>query len=580
MTQEEALTILKTGANVFLTGEPGSGKTHTVSRYVAYLHSCCIEPALTASTGIAATHIGGQTIHSWCGIGARRQLTPYDLDAIAANRKAASRIADAKILVIDEVSMLSAQTLSMAEAVCREVRKSRDPFGGLQVVFVGDFFQLPPVARAEHGREQRAKELFYSPRFSDSRDSSDFAFVSSAWRQASPLVCYIAEQHRQEDTEFLKALSAIRRGEVTDEVRECFAGRRVEPAVADDHTKLYTHNFAVDKLNDARLAKLPGERRDFAMKSEGAPTIVEGLKRGCLSPEALSLKLGAKVMFTKNSVEGKFVNGTIGEVVGFSPVTGYPQITMHNGKTIEPELGEWSIYDGMKMLGMIKQIPLRLAWAITVHKSQGMSLDTAIMDLSQAFEYGQGYVALSRVRTLAGLYLLGYNERALEVHPDVFAKDIQFRAASEKARYDFAALGEEQIADLQLQFINTIGGAVGMGMQAPAPKVSTYDATAELVAQKLSVADMAEKRGVTEATIITHLEKLVANGTLDPAADLEYLKPERRRFVTMQAALEKTYKKKGSMLLTPAQSLLGPGFTFEELRVARLFLGKTEDPSS
>ncbi|OGM96687.1 hypothetical protein A2532_03980 [Candidatus Wolfebacteria bacterium RIFOXYD2_FULL_48_11] len=574
MTQDEAFAILKTGRNVFLTGEPGSGKSHMVNRYVEYLRSCGVEPSITASTGIAATHIGGMTIHSWSGIGVRTRLTDHDLELMLDKDRLVKRLRAARVLIIDEVSMLSGDTLAVVEQVCRVLRDSIEPFGGLQVVLVGDFFQLPPIM--PKADQERVKTISL-----DGEDQwSPFAFMGTAWAKADPTICYLTEQHRQEDTEFLKALSAIRRGEVTDEVRECFAGRRVEPAVADDHTKLYTHNFAVDKLNDARLAKLPGERRDFAMKSEGAPTIVEGLKRGCLSPETLSLKLGAKVMFTKNSVEGKFVNGTIGEVVGFSPVTGYPQITMHNGKTIEPELGEWSIYDGMKMLGMIKQIPLRLAWAITVHKSQGMSLDTAIMDLSQAFEYGQGYVALSRVRTLAGLYLLGYNERALEVHPDVFAKDIQFRAASEKARYDFAALGEEQFADLQLQFINTIGGAVGMGMQAPAPKVSTYDATAELVAQKLSVADMAEKRGVTEATIITHLEKLVANGTLDPAADLEYLKPERRRFVTMQAALEKTYKKKGSMLLTPAQSLLGPGFTFEELRVARLFLGKTEDPSS
>lgn len=557
-----------------MTGEPGSGKSHMVNRYVAYLRSCGVEPSITASTGIAATHIGGMTIHSWSGIGVRTRLTDHDLELMLDKDRLVKRLRAARVLIIDEVSMLSGDTLAVVEQVCRVLRDSVEPFGGLQVVLVGDFFQLPPIM--PKADQERVKTISL-----DGEDQwSPFAFMGTAWAKADPTICYLTEQHRQEDAEFLKALSAIRRGEVTDEVRECFAGRRVEPAVADDHTKLYTHNFAVDKLNDARLAKLPGERHDFAMKSEGAPTIVEGLKRGCLSPETLSLKVGAKVMFTKNHIEGKYVNGTIGEVVGFSKATGNPHITMHNGKTIEPELGEWSIFDGMKCLGMIKQIPLRLAWAITVHKSQGMSLDTAIMDLSQAFEYGQGYVALSRVRTLAGLYLLGYNERALEVHPDVFAKDIQFRAASEKARYDFAALGEEQIADLQLQFIDTIGGAVGMGMQAPAPKVSTYDATAELVAQKLSVADIAEKRGVTETTIITHLEKLVASGTLDPETDMEYLKPERRRFVTMQAALEKTYKKKGSMLLTPAQSLLGPGFTFEELRVARLFLSNLDAPSS
>lgn len=566
MTQDEAFSILKTGANVFLTGEPGSGKSHMVNRYVAYLRSCGVEPSITASTGIAATHIGGMTIHSWSGIGVRTRLTSHDLDLMMDKDRLVRRLRAARVLIIDEVSMLSGDTLAVVEQVCRALRDSTEPFGGLQVVLVGDFFQLPPVA--PRGGEEAVKSISL-----DGGDWSPFAFMGTAWQKANPTICYLTEQHRQEDPVFLQALSAIRKGEVTDEVRQCFTDRCVEPPAEVEHTKLYAHNFAVDRLNDARLATLPGERHDFAMTSSGAPGIVEGLKRGCLSPETLSLKVGAKVMFTKNSVEGKFVNGTTGEVVGFSKVNGNPQVTTLNGKTIEAELAEWSIFDGMKCLGMIKQIPLRLAWAMTIHKSQGMSLDAAIMDLTAAFEFGQGYVALSRVRTLAGLYLLGYNERALEVHPDVFEKDIQFRAASEEARYEFAALGEEAIAEKHAQFIDSIGGAIGMGMQAPAPKQSTYEATAELVGQKLSIAEIAEKRGMTEGTIITHLEKLVAGGTLDPHADMEHLMPERRRFVTMQAALETVHKKKGSMLLSPALALLGPGFSFEELRVARLFLG-------
>lgn len=570
MTQDEAFAILKTGANVFLTGEPGSGKSHMVNRYVAYLRSCGVEPSITASTGIAATHIGGMTIHSWSGIGVKSALTDHDLDMLLDKDRLLRRLRAARVLIIDEVSMLSGDTLALVERVCRVLRDSGEPFGGLQVVLVGDFFQLPPIMpKTEHASVKTIS-------LDGGEEWSPFAFMGEAWAKADPVVCYLTEQHRQEDPAFLAALSAIRAGEVTDAVRQCLSDRCIEPPAAVEHTKLYTHNFAVDRLNDARLRTLPGEQYTFTMTSSGASGIVDGLKRGCLSPETLSLKVGAKVMFTKNSMEGKFVNGTAGEVIGFSKVTGYPQVMTASGKIIDTEPNEWSIFDGMKMLGMIKQIPLRLAWAITVHKSQGMSLDAAIIDLTSAFEYGQGYVALSRVRTLAGLYLLGYNERALEVHPDVFAEDIQFRAASEEARYEFAAHGEARLAEMHAQFIDRIGGAVGMGMQAPSPKQSTYEATAVLVAQKLPIADMAEKRGVTEGTIIGHLEKLVADGTLDPQADLEYLKPERRRFVTMQAALEKTYKKKGSMLLAPAQVLLGPGFTFEELRVARLFLGKEE----
>ena len=566
MTQDEAFSILKTGANVFLTGEPGSGKSHMVNRYVAYLRSCGVEPSITASTGIAATHIGGMTIHSWSGIGVKTRLTSHDLDLMMDKDRLVRRLRAARVLIIDEVSMLSGDTLALVEQVCRALRDSGEPFGGLQVVLVGDFFQLPPIMPRVN--EEAVKTISL-----DGGDSwSPFAFMGEAWAKANPVVCYLTEQHRQEDPAFLTALSAIRKGEVTDEVKRCFTDRCVEPPADVEHTKLYAHNFAVDRLNDARLATLPGERHDFAMTSSGAPGIVDGLKRGCLSPETLSLKVGAKVMFTKNSPEGKFVNGTTGEVTGFSRATGNPQITMHNGKTIEAEPAEWSIFDGLKCLGMIKQIPLRLAWAITIHKSQGMSLDAAIIDLTNAFEYGQGYVALSRVRTLAGLYLLGYNERALEVHPDVFEQDKLFRERSEEAREKFAAMNVTVLSDLQAKFLDAIGGSVGMGLVAPAPKQSTTEATAELVAQKLLIAEMAQKRGVTEGTIIGHLEKLVASGALDPINDLEYLAPDRRRFVTIQAALEKTYTGKGSRLLSPAQALLGPGYTYDDIRIVRLFL--------
>ena len=153
MTQAEALSILKTGSNVFLTGEPGSGKSHTINEYVAYVRSCGIEPAITASTGIAATHIGGMTIHAWSGIGIKRDLSPYDLDNISQNRNVSDRVRDAHILIVDEVSMLSAKTLSMVDAVCQEIRTSKEPFGGLQVVLVGDFFQLPPVMKHDNAQE-------------------------------------------------------------------------------------------------------------------------------------------------------------------------------------------------------------------------------------------------------------------------------------------------------------------------------------------------------------------------------------------------------------------------------------------
>src|SRR3989338_3178374 len=435
MTQEEALTILKTGVNVFLTGEPGSGKTHTINEYVAYLRKNDISPAITASTGIAATHIGGFTIHSWSGIGIRKQLSPYDLEMLEMNQRLHRRISAAPILIIDEISMLDGKTLILVDRVCRRIKRSEQAFGGMQVVFVGDFFQLPPIAR-------------------EGDPPLQFAFSSESWSTASPVVCYLSEQHRQEDPAFLDVLSALRRGALDELHKAKFVGRYVRPEdiSALAVTKLFPHNADVNRLNEAELAKLPHPPRTFHMTSRGALPLVEQLKRGCLSPEMLTLKKGARVMFTKNNFEAGFVNGTTGEVAGFRKDDGMPVIDTRNGmRTADPM--EWTIADGAKVLARIEQVPLRLAWAMTVHKSQGMSMDAAFMDLSTAFEYGQGYVALSRVRTFAGLHLGGLNDKALEVHPDVLSHDAAFRILSEQLRTAFHGMNKSEVAKLQSDFI-------------------------------------------------------------------------------------------------------------------------------
>ena len=451
MTQAEALEILKTGANVFLTGEPGSGKTHLVNQYVAYLRSCGIEPAITASTGIAATHIGGLTIHSWSGIGIRRDLTKYDLDHIGQNRNIVRRVGKTHILIIDEVSMLSARILSLVDAVGREIRRNQEPFGGLQVILVGDFFQLPPVDRHE-------AETCPTVLFGRASASEQFAFFSPVWPALNPLVCYLSEQHRQEDAVFLGFLSAVRRAEVDDSHRQLLR-TRYSPKPKDGITQLYSHNVDVDQINGAELAKLSGATKTFEMESHGAEKLVLALKRGCLSPEILALKVGARVMFTKNDVtRHRYTNGTLGIVAGFAKENGYPVVKTNSGKTIFAETDEWHIEDGGRVLARISQVPLRLAWAMTVHKSQGMSLDAAHMDLSQTFEYGQGYVALSRVRTLAGLSLAGLNQRALEVHPEIRAKDAEFRAESNKARAVFSKIPGRELQTMHTNFIRACGG--------------------------------------------------------------------------------------------------------------------------
>jgi len=449
MTQDEALAILKTGLNVFLTGEPGSGKTHTINLYTEWLRGRGIEPAVTASTGIAATHVGGMTLHSWSGIGIKREVSDYDIEMIQSREKTARRIIDAKVLIIDEISMLDAATLESVDRVLRTLRRrplmEEQPFGGLQVIFVGDFFQLPPISREK---------------------AAAFAFDSNTWREARPVICYLSEQHRQDDADFLDLLSAMRRGAFTSTHRSRLHARSGLVPKKQVATRLYTHNEDVDRINADSLSKIQGASRVFQMTSRGAKALVESLKAQCLSPETLELKEGASVMFTRNNFEAGYVNGTLGEVVSFTSL-GAPVVKTRTG-LITAEPAEWAIQDGAKVLARVVQIPLRLAWAITVHKSQGMSLDAAIIDLSQAFEFGQGYVAISRVRSLSGLFLEGFNERALELHPKVAAADRHFRAYSDAARKKFASLPQSEKETLEKNFLRAIGAKDPGGRAKPA----------------------------------------------------------------------------------------------------------------
>ncbi len=451
MTQETALSILKSGTNVFLTGEPGSGKTYLVNQYVRYLRDHSIRVAITASTGIAATHISGMTIHSWSGIGIRKSLTSQDLEAIVGTDRLVKQICGTNVLIIDEISMLEAGTLDLVETVCREIRNSSQPFGGLQVVLVGDFFQLPPISKYGEAPAQ-------------------FAFTSAAWAESLFDVCYLTEQHRQSDAALSSVLTGIRSGVIEDQTISHLQSRKIDSHEEQSKTtKLFSHNANVDEVNVDQLSKLPGEAFTYTMTHHGPKNKVEALTRGCLSPEMLELKKGAIVMCTRNNPDKGFVNGTLATVVDFDGADHFPIIKLRNGRRIMIEPMDWAIDEGEKGAARISQVPLRLAWAITVHKSQGMSLDAAVMDLSHSFAFGQGYVALSRVRTLTGLFLLGWNERALRVDPQIQDHDRLMRNQSEHADQQW---GKRTLADqqyLQELFIKNSGGELYPDIQIPTP---------------------------------------------------------------------------------------------------------------
>ncbi|HEU4677685.1 MAG TPA: helix-turn-helix domain-containing protein [Candidatus Paceibacterota bacterium] len=554
MTQSQTLEILKMGANVFLTGEPGAGKTYVLNRYIDWLSASGVPVAVTASTGIAATHIGGTTIHSWAAIGTKETLTAYDLDRIAQNEKAVRRIGKAKVLVIDEISMLDGRVLDMVEAVTRTVRQSGEPFGGLQVIVVGDFFQLPPIA----GRGEMSR----------------FAFESRSWEAAKFMTCYLTEQHRQEDELLLGLLSSIRRNDI-DESHYTLLGEQTEIAFPDiEPTKLFTHNRDVESMNYERLAELETEARTFQMDARGSKQLIEPLVKNCLSPQTLELRREAMVMCTKNNFEAGYVNGTLGRVVEFDRGDGFPVIETGTGKRLKVMPQSWNIEEDGKVKAEITQVPLRLAWAITVHKSQGMSLDAAEIDLRNAFTYGQGYVALSRVRSLAGMKVIGLNSQALLVDPRVVHKDAHFREESEDAEYAWGEMDEDEVEKLQRKFVSERGGTWHDG-EAPARTPSSpvrensVEVTKGLLLRRLSASEIARERKMALSTIWGHIEELAKERAIGPA-EVETLIPAGLAWDSVYPRIEKAIEKHGAERLKPIYEALGEAYDYDVIRLGRI----------
>lgn len=413
MQQDEAFDLLKMGKNIFLTGAAGSGKTYLLNKYIKYLKENNVMVAVTASTGIAATHLHGATIHSWSGIGVKDNLTKEDLENLLTTSRIKRNYKKTKVLIIDEISMLHKHQLDMVDAIARYILNCDTAFGGMQIILCGDFFQLPPVSTGF------------------SRKAIQFAFESVAWEHGGFQVCYLQEQHRHANDPLLAVLNDIRNGAAGEHTKIPLRTRyKKEPQGITKATKLYSRNINVDAINEKELAILDGEEKIFKMEMDGIDVLVEGLKKSCLAFEQLKLKTGAEVMFIKNDTLGKYVNGTRGITVGFDENGGWPIVKTYDDEIIVASPEEWKYEDNGVVCATIKQVPLRLAWAITIHKSQGMTLDAAEIDLGDAFEPGMGYVALSRVRSLNGLKLMNLNEIALTVHPKILQQDRVFKDSS------------------------------------------------------------------------------------------------------------------------------------------------------
>lgn len=490
-------------------------------------------------------------------MGIRDSLSDDDIEDLISREYLVKRFVKTSVLIIDEISMLGGNFLMNLDRLLRSVMVSLEPFWGIQIILVWDFFQLPPVSRESY---------------------VEYAFEHPVWRSLRLTPCVLTTQFRQ-DTEWsdplLTILNDIRRGEVSELSKNLLRSRDI-PVMTEDHTELFTKNVAVDSYNFDRLAALSGDAYTFHMESKWADKFVEALKKWCLAPEALVVKRGARVMFVKNNPDENYMNGSIGHIVGMD--NGMPIVELLDGTAIVCKMSNWSIEENGKTKAFIAQIPLRLAWAITVHKSQGMTLDTAVMNLLDAFVPGQGYVALSRVRSLDGLILRGFNSTALEIDPRVREYDATLTRSCLSVVEDLEMMSPKAIQIAQEETIKRFGGTIEAKKiskqstldTAPGKKIPPYLETLTYLEQWLPLEEIAEIRSLKLSTIFTHIEKLMDE---KKEVDLTPYRPEdeqRMKYIhdafvavaTLQLAavrqhLFDTYEEE---------------YTYDEIKLARLFL--------
>ncbi len=570
MKQETALKLMKAGENVFLTGSAGAGKTYTLNQYINYLKVRKVPVAITASTGIAATHMNGMTIHTWAGIGIKDTLSDDDLKRMKERKYLKEHLENAQVLIIDEISMLHAKQLNLVNQVLKYFKESDEAFGGIQVIAAGDFFQLPPVGK--NGEQNRDK----------------FCFMSNAWVEAKFRVCYLTEQHRQDDSALNDILNAIRAQNIQQQHIQALNETR-DQDIGETFTRLYTHNMDVDSINFQHLNAIDGTDHQFVAVTDGNEKLIETLKSSVRAPDELTLKKHAKVMFVKNNFDMGYINGSLGEVIGFEEddeLGMLPKVKMTDGTTLLVAPETWSVdNEGGKTIASLQQVPLRLAWAITIHKSQGMTLEAAEINLSHTFEKGQGYVALSRLKSITGLRLLGFNDQALELDSLAIKADRRFQELSNEAIEHYLE------ADLTTQhnaFIRHCGGTLNpTEIERNEKKLArsggktnyasaTLDETRELFEGGYEIQDIAVERGLTPATIINHLARLQKEQQLD----ISVANPGEEVVEKVRVIYKKLIKRKdpthfnddGSIKLRPIVDLISPKMGYDQVRLALLFV--------
>lgn len=396
--QIKALQLLQSGENVFLTGGAGSGKSTVVRELMFSINKK--EMPVLASTGAAAVLVGGRTFHSFFGLGIMEGGEAQALEKARKDRRLFSRLRKVEGFILDEVSMISSSAFRVAEQLSREARESSLPWGGMRVLVVGDFAQLPPVSRNSRGVAR------------------EWAFLDPVWEQSGFQICELSHNHRTQDMEYLNILASVRVGKVTPEVQAFLEKHTEEHNDWSEGTRLFPLRAQAEAFNQRKLHEIESEERMFPTMYFGDARAIESLKKSAPIAENIVLKTGCQVLFLQNDPQRRWVNGSRGEIVDFMKEA--ILIRLKNGREVEVERTQFSLQnaDGIVVASALN-FPLTLAYATTIHKSQGSTLDEVWLDLQRLWEPGHAYVALSRLRTPQGLHLMGWNAKSILVDPHV-----------------------------------------------------------------------------------------------------------------------------------------------------------------
>ena len=513
--------VEKTDMSLFLTGKAGTGKTTFLREVVRYTKKKCI---VLAPTGIAAVNAGAMTIHSFFqfGLGPFVQGVIEPKSDFRINKSKLELIRHLQLLIIDEVSMVRADLMDHIDVELRRIRRNSKPFGGVQLLMIGDLQQLPPIA---HGGEDELLRQYYK---------TLYFFSSSALKSMKYSCIELKNVYRQTDRHFIDILNHARNCTLTSQDISDLNARYVpgfSPKPEDGYIRLMTHNRQVDYVNETELEKLDSKPYTFVAAVTG--TFPE---ESYPTADSLTLKKGAQVMFIKNDPERRFINGTLGEVKSIDKNSIAVRLA-ESGTIIDVEPMEWqniryqfdeeSKEISSKQIGRFKQYPLKAAWAITVHKSQGLTFDKAIIDVHAAFSPGQAYVALSRCRTLDGLVLSSpvsasvfMKDNAVDTYMNYISSPVEelaFSSCYEYFEYE-KKLEPEEVAPMKKVKVNKEKPKKEKKEELrddTGKKLNTFEYSYWLYNQGNTVEQIAEKRGLNQSTIEGHLARYVASGDID-----------------------------------------------------------------